>query len=582
MKHFKYLFLSIVALVISSSCSETFVPDPPVLTDKWITVYDLESEGISKSWVNEFPASNFTGSTWENWQMPNAQYRWHKQSFKVGDLDSMATYYLTCSTIASPSLIWLNGKFLDQLNYLESYSIAITDHLIENNQNELIIRNEYKENSFGIHSLSIEKNIAPSVSKNKKVNYYEMPLYKEPPAYSHDMIIYEAYIRQMTGGQFSGLENLGLRLQQLGINMVRLLPIHPTTRQKINTPFTDPYVVRDYFSTSEELGSMAQFSSLRSFLHRNKIKLMLDAPIAFSASDHPWKQDYPDYYLKDNAGKFLSATEHKYTALFNLQNPQLQARIFSYFDFWIDQGVDAFRIDGSEKMNEEVFSTLYAYFNNKDINPFLMADGTKPEHVLNGLDAVDGDELYKAFIDLKNDKAKANIIGETLEKELKSYPAGSKIVHYAEKHNTDRAWNTLGVDDHHLALFTIFTAPGIPSILCGEELQDPPAFSLTEKKDINWYEIHWPTYNLISKLSKFRKDSPILTRGNFHQIPTSESIAGFSRRYNNETWYVLLNYSNTSKTYTINAKSTIFSDGISKVVDDGKVKLKAKGYCIVK
>ncbi|MFA6618675.1 MAG: alpha-amylase family glycosyl hydrolase [Candidatus Neomarinimicrobiota bacterium] len=582
MKHFKYLFFSIFFLFILSSCSDTAVSDPPVLTDKWITVYDTESEGISKSWINNFPTSNFAGSSWENWQIPNAPYRWHKQNFMVGTLDSTAHYYLSCSTIASPSLIWLNGKFLDKLDHSESYSLNITDHLIENEQNELIIRNEYQENSFGIHCLNIEKNTALSALATKKINYYDMPLYNEPPSYAHDMIIYEAYIRQMTGGQFSGLQNLSSRLQQLGINMLRLLPIHPTTRQKINTSYADPYVVYDYFSTSAELGSMTQFSSLRSFLHRNKIKLMLDAPIAFSATDHSWTKDYPDYYLKNAAGKYQADPEHRYTAMFNLENPQLQARLFSYFDFWIEQGVDAFRIDGSENMSKEVFETFHEHFSDKRERPFLMADGTKPEHVLYGLDAVDGDALYSAFLAIKNNKANANIIGETLEKELKSYPAGTKIVHYAERHDKGRAWKTLGVDDHHLALFTIFTAPGIPSILCGQELQDPPEFSLTKLKDINWYRIHWSTYHLISKLSKLRKDSPILTRGNFHRIPTSESIAGFSRRYKNETWYILMNYSNSSKTYNIDAKSTVFSDGTSQIVSEGKVKIKAKGYCIVK
>lgn len=582
MKHSKYLFLSLILLFILSACSETPIVDPPLLTDKWITVYDTEAEGISKSWLTEFPASNFTGSSWEDWQIPNAHYRWHKQNFKVGVLDSTACYYLSCTTIASPSLIWLNGKLLDKLNYLESYSIPITDYLIPDTTNELIIRNEYKNNSYGIHSLKIEKNKGSSCFANREINYYDMPLYHEPPNYSNNMIIYEAYIRQMSGGQFSGLQNMSSRLQQLGVNMVRLMPIHPTTRHKLGTSYADPYVVRDYFSTSAELGSMTQFSALRSFLHRNDIKLMLDAPIAFSASDHSWTRDYSDYYLTNDTGEFESAADHKYTAMFNLHNPKLQARIFSYFDFWIEQGVDAFRIDASENMSNDIFEILHDHFIDTGKNPFLIADGTKPEHVLYGLDAVDGDKLYKAFIAIKENRAKASLIGETLEKELKSYPAGTKIIHYAETHDSDRAWDVLGPTDHHLALFTIFTAPGIPSILSGEELRNPPTFSLTEKSDINWYSINWPTYNLISKLSKLRKDSPVLTRGDFHQIPSSESIAGFSRRYKNETWYVLMNYSNSNKTYNIDAKKTIFSDGTSKVVSEGKVTLKAKGYCIVK
>ena len=140
----------------------------------------------------------------------------------------------------------------------------------------------------------------------------------------------------------------------------------------------------------------------------------------------------------------------------------------------------------------------------------------------------------------------------------------------------------LGVSDHFLALFTIFTAPGIPSIYCGEELRNPPKFSMVSKTDVNWYNIHWPTYNLITELAKFRKESPVLTRGDFHRIADTKVIGGFSRRYRNETWFVLMNYSNTEQSYQIDVKSTVFSDGVSGVEREGKVKLKAKGYCIVK
>ena len=559
------------------ACSEAPIGDPPVLTDKWSTVYDEESEGISKNWVNEFPSSNFTGSTWEDWQIPSSRYRWHKQKFKVAELDPDSCYYLQGSTIASPSLIWINGILLDKLDYSEAFRLPITEELQANEINEIIIRNEYKKDSFGIHHLIITKEAMPCDYVSPQTDYYAMPLYHETPAYTHDMIIYEACTRQMTGGQFSGLQNMSSRLQQLGINMVKLLPIHPATRTN-TSPLPDPYLVRDYFSTAADLGSMTQFSSLRSYLHRNKIKLMLDAPIAFSAKDHSWTRDYPDYYIKNAKND----ETHVNAAIFDLSNEKLRARLYSYFDFWMEQGVDAFRIDGSESMDKEFYSALRDHFTSKGKNTFLAGDGTKPEHLLYGLNAVDGDELYDAFIAIKEGKARANLIGETLDKEIKSYPADTKVIHYAEKLETQRAWKALGVDNHHLALFTIFTAPGIPMIQAGEELREPPQFSLNEKKDVIWYRIYWPSYRLIEKLSKLRKENPILTRGSFSQIAATESIAGFSRRYKNETWTILMNYSNKDLIYNIDAKSTVFSDGESKVVSKGKVSLKAKGYCIVK
>jgi hypothetical protein len=77
-------------------------------------------------------------------------------------------------------------------------------------------------------------------------------------------------------------------------------------------------------------------------------------------------------------------------------------------------------------------------------------------------------------------------------------------------------------------------------------------------------------------------ESSILTKGDFHRIADTKAIGGFSRRYRNETWFVLMNYSNNDQSYQIDVKTTIFSDGDSGVSKPGRVKLKAKGYCIVK
>ena len=198
------------------------------------------------------------------------------------------------------------------------------------------------------------------------------------------------------------------------------------------------------------------------------------------------------------------------------------------------------------------------------------------------MNAVPGWDLYHAFTAIAKGEAGASGIGAILAKEMQIYPEGTRVLHFAENHETPRAMNNLGSKDHHLALFVIFTAPGIPMIFNGEELNDPPFMNLNRKTDVNWYNIHWPTYNLISSLARFRKSSPVLPRGNLSQIADTKSVGGFSRRYRNETWFILVNYSDTEQIYQCDVKTTVFSDGESGVIRDGRVLLKAKGYCIVK
>ena len=383
MKNKFNLILLLIVIAAFISCSDRTVADPPILTDKWITVYDDEALGISESWFAEFPNTNFSGSTWDDWQMPNARYRWHKQRFRVGSLDSSASYSLEFSTVASPSLIWLNGELLDQLTFAETSSIDISGLMISDDYNEIVIRNEYNEESFGINKLNIAKN-AQTVSKDKEINYHNMPLYHDLPSYANDLIIYEAYIRQFSGGNFTALQNLSSRLDQLGINMVRLLPIHPIGVSHRVGSLGSPYAVRNFFTTNSRYGSMTQFSSLRSMLHRNRIKLMLDAPVSASAVDHSWVRDYKNYYKLDANGNMMQPANYKNNDIyaFDLNDNALKRRLESYFDFWLEQGVDAFRLDGSERMPNDFFQELRDHFTQNGKEPLLIADGTKPEHLL--------------------------------------------------------------------------------------------------------------------------------------------------------------------------------------------------------
>ncbi|MDZ7821362.1 MAG: alpha-amylase family glycosyl hydrolase [Candidatus Marinimicrobia bacterium] len=517
--------------------------------------------------------------------MKNARYRWHRQKFPVGTLDRNASYLLSCNTVAGISLIWVNGQFLDRVPLTDSYVTDITPYLREDTSNTIVLRNEIRDDLFGINRLRILKAPADTVIEGKSTDYHAMPLYHLPSDDMDELIIYEAFIRNMSDpGTFTGFRNTVMRLNQLGVNMVWLMPIHPVGKADRQGSLGSPYAVRDHFSTNARYGTLSDLRSLRSMLHRNKIRLILDAVTAQTASDHPWVDDYPDYYRKDGAGRLLAApaaVDGNILEL-NYENANLRERMLSYLDFWIEQGVDGFRLHRSGDVPMDFWQNTRDHFSERGEDPFLLGGGNAPEHLISGINAVDDPALYNSFVALAKGDADASIIGKTLFEEAGRYPEGSKVLHYAEHHGTPRAIKALGVKDHHLALVTVFSAPGIPLIYCGEELSDPPKMSLYEKTDMNWYRIHWPTYNLISKLAKFRKNSQVLTRGDLKPIADTRSVGGFSRRYRNETWYVLLNYSDREQIYQCDVSSTVFSDGSSGVLSEGRVRLEPKGYCIVK
>ncbi|MDD3094930.1 MAG: alpha-amylase family glycosyl hydrolase [Candidatus Neomarinimicrobiota bacterium] len=564
-------------LTILFSCSERGIPDPPVLSDKWVTVYDDKAEGISREWYRNFPGGNFSGSTWDDWQIKNARYRWHRQSFMMGKADSLSLYLLKCSTVAGKNLIWLNGTLLAQLNITPLAVLDISPHLKSNSYNDLVVRSEYQTDAFGIHQMAIIKGTADSLRMETSTDYISMPLYHKAPSYLPDLIIYQADIRNMSAaGNFVGFQNTISRLDQLGVNMVWLMPLHPIGVRGRIGKLGSPYAVKDHFACNPDYGEQSDFNSLAAMLKRYKIRIMLEMVPSQSAVDHAWVTDYPDHYLPPAAA--ISRDIRK----FNYDNNRIRTRMMSYFDYWLERGADAFHCYDSRFIPGQFWEDLRDHFAESGKEPLLMADCDDAKLMLNGFNVLQGGALYEAFLRISKNESDAGEIGKVLSRETQIYPEGTRILHYAEYHGSERAAALLGHEDHHLALFTIFTAPGIPMLYSGEELINPPRSNLYDKHEMNWFNIHWPTYNLISRLTKLRKSSPVLTRGDFSQIADTKAVGGFTRRYRNETWFVLMNYSNTEQIYQCDAKSTVFSDGVSGVTRNGRVLLQAKGYCIVK
>ncbi|MDD3715949.1 MAG: alpha-amylase family glycosyl hydrolase [Candidatus Marinimicrobia bacterium] len=573
--NFNILFFLILALFFS--CSERRIADPPVLGTKWVTVYDNKAEGISKEWYLQFPGGNISGSTWDDWQIKNARYRWHRQTFLMGKADSLSLYLLKCSTVAGKNLIWINGNMLPQLEVTALAVLDISPYLKDNSYNDIVVRSEYQPDAFGINRIEIIKGSPDSLKLDSRRDYRNMPLYHTAPSYLSDLIIYQADIRNMSAaGDFVGFQNTISRLDQLGVNMVWFRPLHPIGIRGRIGKMGSPYAVKDHFACNPDYGEQNDFNIMAAMLKRYKMRIMLEMVPSQSAVDHAWTADYPDYYMP----AFYAASRD--IRKFNFDNKRVHARIMSYFDYWLERGVDAFCCYDSHFIPGLFWEDLRDHFAETAKEPLLMADCNDAELMLNGFNILQGNALYEAFVRIVKNKADASEIGKVLALEAQIYPEGTRILHYAEHHGSERAAGLLGYEDHHLALFTIFTAPGIPMLYSGEELINPPRSSLYDKSEMNWFNIHWPTYNLISRLTKLRKSSPVLTRGDFSQIADTKAVGGFTRRYRNETWFVLMNYSNTEQIYQCDVKSTVFSDGSSGVTRNGRVLLRPKGYCIVK
>lgn len=191
-------------------------------------------------------------------------------------------------------------------------------------------------------------------------------------------IIYQIYPRSFQDSNGDGVGDIpGIitrldYVQSLGVTAVWLSPIFPS-------PMADfGYDISDYQAVDPLFGSLADFDDLLTEVHNRGMKLILDFVPNHTSSQHPWflesrsSRGNPkrDWYMWHDAlpdgsppNNWLSAfggsgwewdepTQQYYYHGFlkeqpdlNWRNPAVQEAMFTAMRFWLDKGVDGFRVD---------------------------------------------------------------------------------------------------------------------------------------------------------------------------------------------------------------------------------------------
>ena len=190
-------------------------------------------------------------------------------------------------------------------------------------------------------------------------------------------VFYQIYPRSFLDSNGDGIGDLkGIiskldYLKELGIDAVWLSPIY-------DSPCDDNgYDIRDYYSILKEFGTMEEFDLLLKETHSRGIKLIMDLVVNHTSDEHPWFREalkdrnskFVDYYLfqksKDknppnNWTSFFSGSVWNYYEesnewalhLFskkqmdlNWDNEAVRKEIQTMIRWWLDKGVDGFRLD---------------------------------------------------------------------------------------------------------------------------------------------------------------------------------------------------------------------------------------------
>ncbi len=265
------------------------------------------------------------------------------------------------------------AKVLMQLGISEK---VITNPLVSNLKLKTIHNLTKKQLGNGffdtlLHLINSEEDV-PVVSRGKIT-----------PKWWKEAVFYQIYPRSFYDTDGDGIGDLrGIigkldYLKDLGVDALWLSPIYDSPNDD------NGYDIRDYRKIMTEFGTMEDFDELLSEIHKRDMRLIMDLVINHTSDEHEWfkkaladeNSEYRDYYffrkgkeIPNNWVSFFSGPAWNYynetdswcLHLFskkqmdlNWDNPKVRDELVDMINWWLDKGVDGFRMDVINYISKE-------------------------------------------------------------------------------------------------------------------------------------------------------------------------------------------------------------------------------------
>ena len=205
------------------------------------------------------------------------------------------------------------------------------------------------------------------------------------PQWWKEAVFYQVYPRSFCDTNGDGIGDLRGIIQKLdyladlGVNALWLSPIYDSPNDD------NGYDIRDYRKIMTEFGTMEDFDELLAGAHERGIRIIMDLVVNHTSDEHAWfkaaledeNSPYRDYYffrkgteeeIPNNWTSFFSGPAWNYYPeqqvwalhLFskkqmdlNWENPALRAEVVDMVNWWLDKGVDGFRMDVVNYISKE-------------------------------------------------------------------------------------------------------------------------------------------------------------------------------------------------------------------------------------
>ncbi len=204
-----------------------------------------------------------------------------------------------------------------------------------------------------------------------------------------EAVVYQIYPRSFQDSNGDGIGDLrGIMsrldyIKELGVDVIWLCPIYQSPNDD------NGYDISDYRTIMADFGTLDDFQGFLEQAHQRGLKVIMDLVVNHTSDEHFWfsssrhdiKSSYRDYYIwrsgkvidgqkvppnnwggvfGGSAWEYDESTEMYYLHLFskkqpdlNWENPDLREEIYQMMNYWLDMGIDGFRMDVINLISKE-------------------------------------------------------------------------------------------------------------------------------------------------------------------------------------------------------------------------------------
>lgn len=379
------------------------------------------------------------------------------------------------------------------------------------------------------------------------------------PDWLRQSVVYEIFPRNFSGsGDFNGITAQLDELKDLGVNVLWLMPIHPTGEHLKKGTLGSPYAVRDYYGINPGYGTTNDFKQLVKEAHARALKVIIDLVANHTAWDSVM-MGQKEFYKQDAKGNVIPpVAEWTDVAGLNYENPKLRRYMIEMLKYWVREfDLDGFRCDVAGMVPTDFWEEARVELQKAKPGIIMLAEASKPELLVKAFDFDYSWPLHATLNKVLLEGAPASDLRRSWEDSLRQFPKGSLHLRISDNHDEARAVARFGIRGALAAQVFMLTLDGVPLFYNGMEVGDATESgdpALFEKLPVFWKpkerpplrEIYRDLIQLRKKHAAFQNDRLIWLAN-----PNSADVVSFMRLDDKDEFVVLVNFSSRLVTGTV-------------------------------